>query len=126
LEGVMKESINRMGLEGKVILVGFQQNPFLWFKHADLFVLPSRYEGLPNILLEALACGCPVVAVHHPGGTEEVLKKLGLEQRYVPSLEAWAPAWWERPGTEVENKLSNNFGLLKIVSQYENLLNSLV
>lgn len=121
LEVVLKDSIRRIGLEGKVTLVGFQQNPFLWFKHADLFVLPSRFEGLPNTLLEALACGCPVVALDHPGGTAEILKKLCLEKRYVSSLDDWSSLWWERPSKAIEESLRNNFNMLKIVSDYEDL-----
>ena len=89
LEKDLTKLIKRLNLENVVFLIGFQQNPFLWFKHADLFVLPSRFEGLPNTLLESLACGCPVVAFHHPGGTGEVLGILGLADRYVDSLDPW-------------------------------------
>ncbi|MFH0786366.1 MAG: glycosyltransferase, partial [Pseudomonadota bacterium] len=123
LEADLRNLICRSGLDEKIFLVGFQPNPFLWLKHADLFVLPSRFEGLPNILLEALACGCPVVALHHPGGTEEILKKLGLERRYVSSLEDWSSLWWVRPSGEVESALKNNFNMLKIVSDYEDFFN---
>jgi glycosyltransferase involved in cell wall biosynthesis len=118
----LRELINQLGLEEKVFLAGFQQNPFQWLKHADLFVLSSRFEGLPNTLLEALSCGCPVVALHHPGGTEEILKKLGLIDRYVPSLEVWPASWWERPMGSWNDLLINNFSMLKIVEEYEDLL----
>jgi glycosyltransferase involved in cell wall biosynthesis len=122
LENNLKELIRASGLEGKVFLAGFQQNPFLWFKHADLFVLSSRFEGLPNTLLEALACGCPVVALHHPGGTGEVLRMLGLADRYVDSLEPWSEVWWERPSEKVADSLAHHFGISKIIGEYENLL----
>ncbi|MGE5324047.1 MAG: glycosyltransferase [Actinomycetota bacterium] len=51
-----------LALEPAVHFAGFQQNPWTYFAHADLFVLPSRLEGMPNALLEALALGTPVVA----------------------------------------------------------------
>jgi glycosyltransferase involved in cell wall biosynthesis len=118
----LRDLINQLGLEEKVFLAGFQQNPFQWLKHADLFVLSSRFEGLPNTLLEALSCGCPVVALQHPGGTEEVLRKMGLQDRYVPSLDSWADEWWERPIGNFKDLLVNNFGILRIVKEYEDLL----
>jgi glycosyltransferase involved in cell wall biosynthesis len=51
----------RLGISEAVRLAGFQQNPWLYLKHANVFVLPSRYEGLPCVLLEALALATPVV-----------------------------------------------------------------
>lgn len=128
-QGEKKEALeqirDQLGLTDKIIFKGFQENPFTWFRHADLFVLSSRFEGLPNVLLEAVACGCPVVASCHPGGTAEVLKILGLDQRYVPALEAWKPSWWEKPEQEVIRKLICNFSILKIIRQYETLFSEL-
>jgi glycosyltransferase involved in cell wall biosynthesis len=121
-EDSLKGLIRELNLQEKVFLTGFQTNPFLWFKHADLFVLSSRYEGLPNTLLEALACGCPVVALQHPGGTGEVLEILGLKERYVDSLDHWLEGWWERPSDGVAYSLEHHFGKNKIIREYENLL----
>lgn len=58
----LKEQARGLGLESAVHFAGFQQNPFGYFAHADAFVLPSRLEGMPNALLEALALGTPVIA----------------------------------------------------------------
>jgi glycosyltransferase involved in cell wall biosynthesis len=63
----------RLSLNEAVHLPGFQSNPFPYFKHADLFVLPSRFEGLPLVVLEALAVGTPVVASDCPGALREIL-----------------------------------------------------
>ncbi|HET7873038.1 MAG TPA: glycosyltransferase [Terriglobales bacterium] len=58
----LKEQVRGLGLDSAVHFAGFQQNPFNYFTHADVFVLPSRLEGMPNALLEALALDTPVVA----------------------------------------------------------------
>ncbi|HEY6351165.1 MAG TPA: glycosyltransferase [Candidatus Angelobacter sp.] len=62
----------RLGIAEKVYFLGFQKNPWLYLRYADLFVLSSRYEGMPNIVLEALALGLPVVAADCPGALREM------------------------------------------------------
>jgi len=74
LETILKMQRDHMDLSDVVSFAGFQTNPWPYFKHADLFVLPSRCEGLPNAALEALALGTPVVAADCPGGVREILQ----------------------------------------------------
>ena len=72
-EADLRALAGRLGLARAVRFVGFQSSPYLWMKWADLFVLSSRYEGLPNAMLEALALGTPVVGTDCPGGVREIL-----------------------------------------------------
>lgn len=58
---IYNEIIN-LGLQDFVHFVGYTDNPYAWMKYADCFVLPSRIEGLPNSLIEAMYIGKPVVA----------------------------------------------------------------
>ncbi len=66
-----------------VSLPGFAANPYAYMAHADAFVLPSRYEGLPNVLIEAIACGCSPISTNSPGGSAEILGH-GQYGRLVP------------------------------------------
>ena len=62
-----------LGVEPDVALPGFVENPFAYMARATVFVLSSLYEGLPGVLIQALACGCPVVSTDCPSGPAEVL-----------------------------------------------------
>ena len=79
----LQSLIDQLGLEQDVNLMGFVQNPYQFMAHASIFVLPSRWEGLPTVLVEALYLGLPIVATNCPGGTGEILKD-GQFGRMVP------------------------------------------
>jgi glycosyltransferase involved in cell wall biosynthesis len=72
-----------LGIADAVRLAGFQEDPHPYFAHADVFALSSRYEGLPNALLEALASGCAVVAFDCPHGVGEIVRD-GVNGILVP------------------------------------------
>jgi GalNAc-alpha-(1->4)-GalNAc-alpha-(1->3)-diNAcBac-PP-undecaprenol alpha-1,4-N-acetyl-D-galactosaminyltransferase len=58
----LKEQATALGIAGRVIWPGLVDDPFAWYATADVFVLSSRYEGMPNVMLEAMSMGLPVVA----------------------------------------------------------------
>src|SRR6185369_7788029 len=70
----LETKIKRLRLEDSVKLLGFQQNPFKYMAAADLFVLSSLYEGFGNVIVEAMACGVPVVATDCPYGPGEIIE----------------------------------------------------
>jgi glycosyltransferase involved in cell wall biosynthesis len=63
-----------LGIAGDVAMPGFVDNPFAFMARASVFVLSSLYEGLPGVLIQALACGCPVVSTDCQSGPAEVLE----------------------------------------------------
>jgi glycosyltransferase involved in cell wall biosynthesis len=62
-----------LGVANQVIFAGFRADPTPFYKAADLFVLSSNYEGFGNVLVEAMACGVPVVSTNCPSGPAEIL-----------------------------------------------------
>ncbi len=63
-----------LGLSQDVAMPGFVLNPYAYMRGANALVLSSRWEGLPTVLIEAMACGCPVVATDCPSGSREILE----------------------------------------------------
>ena len=70
--GALEAQIEKLGIAGRVDLPGFETNLWPAIAGADAFLMPSRWEGLPNAALEALACGVPVVATPSTGGLVDV------------------------------------------------------
>ncbi|MGN7503725.1 MAG: glycosyltransferase [Alphaproteobacteria bacterium] len=77
-EGAERENleslINSLGLNEQVYLPGLVKEPYTQFAQADCFLLPSLFEGLPNVILETLACGTPAIATKESGGIHEIAK----------------------------------------------------
>lgn len=126
-EGYLRSEIERkidsLSLTDSVFLSGFQPNPFPWFRHADLFVLSSRYEGLPNVLLEALACECPVLATDCPGGTREIMQLTGNLDRLKPLDDFYIDeSLVGKPNArDTLDALRLNFDVQAITRQYEKI-----
>lgn len=70
----LQQLIDARNLRESVELVGYVENPLKYFSHSDVFVLSSLVEGLPNVLVEAMMCGCTPVATDCPTGPREVLQ----------------------------------------------------
>ena len=73
-EEYLKALISDLSLENNVIMLGYQSNPYCYLKKADIFAFPSLYEGFGNILLEAMACGLPIISSDCIAGPRELLE----------------------------------------------------
>lgn len=91
LRGEVEERAAALGLTAAVALPGFVANPFAWMRRADLFLLSSDFEGLPNALIEAQGLGLPAVATACRYGPDEIVDD-GATGRIVPPGDARALA----------------------------------
>jgi glycosyltransferase involved in cell wall biosynthesis len=69
----LEKLARKLGIDSDFSLPGFADNPYAFMAKATAFVLSSRWEGLPNALMEALACGCPVISTNCRSGPQEIL-----------------------------------------------------
>lgn len=79
----LENLIGELDIGEDVRMPGFVENPFQYMSRARVFALSSRWEGLPNVLIEALACGSPIVSTDCPSGPREILDG-GKYGRLVP------------------------------------------
>ena len=91
LESLLETQTHELGIEESVQFLGFQSNPFKYMARSDVFVLSSLWEGLPSVLLEAMALELPVVATRAPYGPEEVIRD-GFNGCLVPVAQPEAMA----------------------------------
>jgi N-acetylgalactosamine-N,N'-diacetylbacillosaminyl-diphospho-undecaprenol 4-alpha-N-acetylgalactosaminyltransferase len=77
-EGELREALEskilKLGLEHRVFLMGFDNNPYQYLKAADFFLFGSLNEGFPNVLMEAMCCGLPIISTNCKSGPDEMLE----------------------------------------------------
>ena len=116
-----------LGISRHVDFPGFVDNPYAFLARARLFVQSSRHEGFGNVLVEAMACGCPVVATDCPSGPSEILEN-GRWGQLVPVgdpaalAEAMARAMDAPPRRDALRDRASFFSVERAVSRYEELL----
>jgi len=129
--GELKELSTNYGIDDRVQFLGWQENPFKYLSKCDVFVLPSIYEGFPNVILEAMACGVPVIASRCTEGTEELIDNftngLLVPPQDVDGLSKAIAGLLDNK--ELRETISNNahervkrFGVSHIIRQYEEAL----
>ncbi|QCX53420.1 glycosyltransferase [Elizabethkingia sp. JS20170427COW] len=115
-----------------VIFHGRQENPYRFLKFADLFILSSRYEGFPNVLLEAGACGTYALANDCPGGIREIIQpKINGEITDIENHQAFAEKILEVLGQNhhsdaIRNSIHSRFSKEIILKKYEEVLGKLL
>lgn len=109
-DGIMlKELAINLGIQERVLFLGFQNNPYKFMKNASIFILTSLFEGFPNVLIEAMACGVPVISTDCPTGPNEIIIN-GVNGILIPPANEGILA-------EAMLNLLKNEGLRKIFSE---------
>lgn len=117
----LESLVQTKGLIGRVHFLGFQTNPYSYIAQADAFVLSSRHEGFPNVVIEALALQTPVVALPSPGGIREILDGINgcvltkdmSAQTLAIALDAIVP------GQRLASDAASPYALKDMVCKYE-------
>lgn len=126
LRPALEALARQLGIDADVALLGFRDSPYVYMHRAELFVLSSRFEGLPNALIQAMAFGTPVVSTDCPSGPAEILEN-GRWGRLVPVGDVDALAWaMQATLTEMQHpdvaRRAQDFSLAPGVDAYLRLL----
>lgn len=131
LEHELKTRVNALGLEESFIFEGFTPDIYPWLKGCDLFVLASLFEGMPNVVMEAMAVEKPVVATDVNGARE--LMRDGITGLIVPPADPEAlaaaiasiiddPSKLEQFGKAAKKRVAEEFTIQKMADRLEQLL----
>ena len=127
---MLEALVDRLDLADDIQIMGFLANPYPYYRAADLFALSSLWEGLPTVLLEAMAFGLPIVSTDCPSGPEEILEggRLGaLVPMKDPSALARAITAALPPGEGLVRREYDSlpdYDVERVVNRYSELLES--
>ncbi len=130
MKNYLVQIANDLGISDDIYFLGFQKNPYKFMKNSSIFILSSLFEGFPNVIIEAMACGTPVISSDCPSGPGEIITS-GTNGILVPPADENDLAEAILSLLKDKNlrekfyvagiKRAEDFGLEKILPQYEEL-----
>jgi glycosyltransferase involved in cell wall biosynthesis len=133
--GALEKAALALGISKRINFIGWQRNDNLvrQYQAANIFVFPSRHEGMPNVVLEAMACGLPVIATSIAGNEELITHgKTGLlvpPEDSINLMEALSallsnPEQCKQMGLSGRKRVGQHFAWSSVAKQYIELLDS--
>ncbi len=129
-EDKLKKLADGLGLGGNVCFAGFMKNPHKYIASSDIFVLSSDWEGFPSVIIDAMACGVPVISTRCPSGPDEIITD-GVNGLLVPTgdensmaqavLKLLNDGLLRKRLAEAGKRRSEDFRVEKMVAEYEKL-----
>ena len=122
--------IKKLNLKERVFLLGRKSNPYVYMKNADLFILSSRYEGFPNVLIEAGSCGLYSICNNCPGGINEIILEdlngniVDFNNKDLVAKIIEKSFILNKDKNKIKESIKNRYSLEKIINKYEDLLKS--
>lgn len=131
LNTALRDQARQMDLADRIAFPGFLASPWPAFGGADAFLLPSRWEGLPNAALEALVCGTPVIATPEAGGIREISNAavtgaVTIAEAGGPFIAAMRATIANPIGRPRESLLPDRFTSQSVQSSFERLLHAIL
>lgn len=120
--------IEKLNLIKRVFLLGRKSNPYVYMKNADLFILSSRYEGFPNVLIEAGACGLYSICNNCSGGVNEIIlegvngNKVDFNSKDLVAKIIEKNLILNKDKEKIKESIKIRYSLDKIIKKYEDLL----
>lgn len=135
-DGVDKDKLVSLAeaehLTDRISFLGFIPNPYVYMRYAKALIQTSYYEGFPNVVIEANACGVPVIGFRSPGGISEIINNAACGTLVEDgNLAALAQSITQAANTEYDRQrimayTSERYSLNKVISSYETLFSELL
>lgn len=124
----LENIIEKEGLKNRVFLLGFQKNMAEYYSSAQNVLLTSRFEGFPNVLIESISCGTPIVSINCDSGPSEIVNNINGHLVNIRSSEAFSEAVRENLNTDYNHTHikddAKRFSVENIVTQWEAVISS--
>ena len=125
----IEDLTRKLNVNDAVSMPGWVENPYAFMARVDLFVMSSSFEGLPGVLIQALACGCPVVSTDCPYGPSEILEggrwgRLVPVDNHIELANAISVSLNEQSNPDILQKRAMYFSPDLLIQHYINMFNS--